>query len=145
MSQLVLERQLPASIEQVFEFVTKRDNLLKWWGPEGMTLPDEELDFTRLGPWHSVMMNADGKRFKVSGQVTSVDAPKRVAFTWAWHDEQDQRGHESHVMLDLSAHADQQTMLVLTHTQLPDDESRENHNMGWTSSFKKLERHFGLA
>ena len=58
----------PAPPELVFEFVTQRRRVRDWWGPEGMSLPDEALDFSRPGPWHSVIMNADGKRFKVSGR-----------------------------------------------------------------------------
>ena len=73
--------------ERVFEFVTQRHRVRDWWGPEGMSLPDEALDFSREGPWHSVMMNADGKRFKVSGRVTEVAPPHAVEFTWGWHDE----------------------------------------------------------
>ena len=62
----------PAPPERVFAFLTERRHVLDWWGPEGMSLSDESLDFTREGPWHSVMLNADGRRFKVSGQVTEV-------------------------------------------------------------------------
>ena len=77
----------PAPPELVFEFVTQRRRVRDWWGPEGMSLPDEALDFSRPGPWHSVMMNADGKRFKVSGEVTEVTPPHAVEFTWGWHDD----------------------------------------------------------
>ena len=142
MTTLVIERTLAATIEQVFDFVTRRENLLKWWGPEGMTLPEETLDFTRTGPWHSVMMNADGKRFKVSGEVTQVNPPNVVAFTWGWHDENDDRGHESRVQIELSAEGEDATRLTLRHTDLADDESSANHEMGWTSSLRKLERAF---
>ena len=143
MTELVIERILPAPVQQVFDFITQRDNLLKWWGPEGMSLPDDNLDFTKLGPWHSVMMNAEGKRFKVSGQVTKVNPPNLVAFTWGWHNEEDKRQNESHVMLKVEEAEEGKARLLLTHTDLPDEESRENHKMGWTSSLRKLERHFG--
>ena len=139
---LVIERILSAPVEKVFEFITQRDNLLKWWGPEGMTVPEETLDFRRTGSWHSVMMSAEGNRFKVSGEVTEVKAPNLVAFTWGWHDEDDARGHESHVRLEVSAHGEGKTKLVLRHSELADDESAQNHEMGWTSSLKKLERAF---
>ena len=138
MTELVLERHLNAPIERVFAFVTQPENLTKWWGPEGMTVPEGDLDFTRLGSWDSVMMSGEGARFKVSGEVTEVLIPKRVAFTWAWHDEDDKRGHESNVTLDLEASGDG-TSFRLTHTNLSDDESAKNHNMGWTSSLRKLE------
>ena len=139
---LVIERVLAAPVERVFDFITQRDNLLKWWGPEGMTVPEETLDFTSTGPWHSVMMSAEGNRFKVSGEVTEVKAPNLVAFTWGWHDENDARGHESHVRLEVSSNGDGQTKLVLRHSDLADDESAKNHEMGWTSSLAKLERAF---
>ncbi len=139
MAELRIDRTLNAPIERVFEFVTKPEHLVKWWGPEGMSLPDHSLDFTQTGPWHSVMANADGQQFTVSGQVTSVDRPNSVGFTWAWHDDKGKRGNESCVMITLSAKADGTTAFSLNHQQLPDDESAQNHNQGWTSSLRKLE------
>jgi uncharacterized protein YndB with AHSA1/START domain len=139
MAELQIDRILNASIERVFEFVTEAEHLVKWWGPEGMSLPDQSLDFTKPGPWHSVMANADGQKFTVSGQVTSVDRPNSVGFTWAWHDDQGKRGNESYVMITLSAKADGTTTFSLSHQQLPDDAAAQNHNQGWTSSLRKLE------
>lgn len=139
---LVLEREFEAPVETVFDFVTRKENLLKWWGPEGLTVPEETLDFTRPGPWHSVMVNADGQRFKVSGEVREVKAPNLVAFTWGWHDETDARGHESTVTFEVSDAGDGKTKFTLTHEGLADDESATNHEGGWTSSLRKLERLF---
>ena len=34
------------------------------------------------------------------------------------------------------------TEFVLTHEGLPDEDSRANHRLGWTSSLGKLERQF---
>ena len=90
------------------------------------------------------MQNAEGAKFKVSGQVTTVSPYDRVAFTWAWHDEKDQRGSESHVIIDLTEVAKDSTKLVLTHNDLADEESAKNHDMGWTSSLRKLERKFPI-
>lgn len=140
MTDLKLECRLPADVKTVFEFVTRAENLAKWWGPEGMSLPEKRLDFTRPGPWSSVMMNAEGKRFKVTGKVVAVDAPRSVELTWAWHDENDVRGHESKVRFEVRPDGAGASLFVLTHTGLPDEESAKNHEMGWTSSFRKLER-----
>lgn len=142
MTTLVIERILPAPAERVFAYVTQERNLLNWWGPEGMHVPEGDLDFTKPGPWYSVMQNAEGKKFKVSGQVTTVSPNERVAFTWAWHDEQDQRGHESQVIIDISEAGPGKSKLVLSHHDLADEDSAKNHEMGWTSSLRKLERAF---
>jgi len=144
MTTLVLERLLAAPIATVFDFVTRQENLLEWWGPEGMTIPEGDLDFTRPGPWFSVMQNAEGATFKVSGEVTTVSPHDRVAFTWAWHDETGQRGRDSQVIIDLTEVGKDSTRLVLTHNDLADEESARNHDMGWTSSLKKLERKFPM-
>ncbi len=140
MAELRIERVLNADISRVFEFVTRGEHLVKWWGPEGMSLPDHTLDFTKPGPWHSVMQSGDGQKFTVSGQVTHVDAPNAVGFTWAWHDENGKRGDESHVMIALSANADGTTEFLLHHRELADDAASAAHSDGWTSSIRKLER-----
>jgi len=139
MTDLVLERHFPAPLERVLAYVTQTEHLVKWWGPKGVTLPDHNLAFDQEGPWHSVMMNSDKQTFKVSGHVTHVDAPNSIGFTWAWHDENDVRGVESHVTIRLVPAKNGGTDFTLTHVDLPSEEVAENHNSGWTSSLRKLE------
>ncbi len=140
MPTLTLERHFDAPPERVFAFVSQTEHLLKWWGPEGMFVPEHQLSFERTGPWMSVMKNDEGQRFKVSGHVTHVDPPNSVGFTWAWHDENDQRGVESHVTIKLVPAQNGGTQFTLSHVDLPSDEVAANHEQGWTSSLRKLER-----
>ncbi|SLN27965.1 hypothetical protein PSA7680_01251 [Pseudoruegeria aquimaris] len=140
MRKLTLTREFSANIETVFAFVTQTEHLLKWWGPEGMTVPEHQLSFTARGPCVSVMENAEGQRYKVSGHVTHVEAPYSVGFTWAWHDENDKRGVESHVTIKLVPSQSGGTTFTLTHADLPDGDTAVNHEQGWTSSLRKLER-----
>lgn len=138
MASLRLERDFPVSPEALFAWVSDSDKLLQWWGPEGMHVPEHDLDLSRLGPWFSVMENGEGQRYKVSGQVTHVNPPKSLGFTWGWHDDQDQRGAESHVMFTVEA-AGGGARLVIDHRDLGDDEVSAKHEAGWTSSLRKLE------
>ena len=101
MAVLTLERRFDAAPKRVFEYISKTGRLLEWWGPEGIKVPDHALGFDREGPWYSVMRLSDGRDLKVSGHVTHVDPPNSVGFTWAWHDENDVRGVESHVTIRL--------------------------------------------
>ena len=140
MTDLTIERNFAADPQTVFDFVTRTEHLLKWWGPEGMSVPEYELDLTRPGPWSSVMMSADGKRFKVTGEVVGVNEPESVELTWAWHDENDRRGPESRVRFEICPDGNGGTLFTLTHSGLADEESKKNHEMGWTSSLRKLER-----
>lgn len=138
MAELRLERDYNIAADELFEMISTQAGLLQWWGPETMTVPEHNLDFTREGPWFSVMVNPEGGRYKVSGQVTHVRAGNSVGFTWAWHDENDARGEESHVTLKVEALNNAQSRLVLHHTDLPHQEAADNHNTGWSSSLNKL-------
>lgn len=138
MADLRLVRDFDTTPERLFQAVSTPKGLLAWWGPEGMTLPDHDLDFTRTGPWFSVMQNSEGQRYKVSGHVTHVDPPRSVGLTWAWHDETDTRGSESHVTLTVTP-IETGARLTLDHRDLGDDESAGNHEAGWTSALSKIE------
>lgn len=140
MSELTLERTFPAAPERLFELVTQTDNLLQWWGPEGLNVQNHDLDLSRPGNWWSVLVNAEGGHHKMSGVVVAVDPPRSVEFTWGWHDENDNRGHESHVRFEISENGSGGAHFRLIHTGLPDDESAHNHNNGWSSSLNKLQR-----
>lgn len=138
MTELVLERHFDVSPEKVFDFVTTPEKIALWWGPENMHCPHLNMDMASHGPWSSTMRSQEGNDFHVSGNVLEVDPPKRLRFTWAWHDDQGQRGHESEVVFDIVDDGAGGTNFKLTHSGLADDESAQNHEMGWTSSFRKL-------
>ena len=137
MADLRLEREFPVPPHQLFNWVSRSEHLLKWWGPEGLHVPEHAMDFTQTGPWFSVMQNGEGQQFKVSGQVTHVDPPRSVGFTWGWHDDADRRGEESHVTLTVEE-TDEGARLILDHRDLTDSEQSARHEEGWTSSLRKL-------
>lgn len=137
MTDLHIERDFPVTPEVLFKWITDPEKLLKWWGPEGVHVPEHNLDFSRKGAWYSVMENKDGDQFKVSGHVTHIDAPVSVGFTWAWHDDTDARGPESHVMLRVSEGVSG-ARLTLDHRDLADETAAERHEEGWSSTFRKL-------
>lgn len=141
MADLEIKRHFDAPPEKVFAFVTQPEHLIKWWGPEGITLGEHDLDFTRTGSWGSVMLGDSGSRHKVTGEVLSIEAGSSVAFTWAWHDDDDIRGHESQVRFTVESDGNGGTNFIMLHSGLADEESANDHNGGWTSSFNKLEQH----
>ena len=135
-----MEREFVADPELVFAFVTEPENLLKWWGHEGTTITEHQLDFSKKGAWSSVTMNAEGGIHKVTGEVIAVDPPRAVEFTWAWHDENDVRGHNSTVRFEVDSNGSGGARLTMIHSGLADEDSVANHQIGWTSTFTKLER-----
>lgn len=138
MADLKMEREFAVTPETLFAWISDGEKLLQWWGPEEMYIPEHNLDFTRSGPWYSVMLSEEGQKFKVSGHVTHIDPPKSVGFTWGWHDEDDQRGAESHVTLTVET-CPKGARLVIDHRDLGDDEISASHERGWASTLRKLE------
>ena len=92
-----------------------------------------------IWPSRPSAVDVGGGRYKVSGHVTHVDPPKSVGFTWAWHDEKDKRGVESHVTIKLVPAQGGGTEFELSHVDLPDDESASSHKQGWESTLRKLD------
>lgn len=140
-NSVTLERRFNAPRQLVWDFVTRPENMILWWGHDGWTMQSHALDFTREGPWHADMLSGEGNRFHVSGEVTEVSPPDRVAFTWAWHDAEGNRGPESRVTFTVTPQGDA-TLFSLNHTGLPDAETATSHQGGWTHVLARLERHF---
>ncbi|WP_420557268.1 SRPBCC family protein [Roseovarius sp.] len=141
MGEVRITRDFPVTPERLFRAVTQRAEVLEWWGHDGMTLPDTALDFTREGPWHSEMRDADGNRYRMSGQVTHVDPPHSVGFTWTWHLPEGMRAPESHVTFTVTPAAGG-ARLTIDHRDLPDDDRAARHETGWTSGpMVRLARH----
>ena len=141
MADLEIKRHFDAPPEKVFAFITQPEHLIKWWGPEGITIGEHELDFTRKGSWGSVMHGEEGGRYKVTGEVLSIEEGRSVTFSWAWHDEDDARGHESQVCFSIEGDGSGGTNFTMSHSGLPDEDEAENHKSGWSPAFDKLERH----
>jgi uncharacterized protein YndB with AHSA1/START domain len=137
MADLRIEREFRTTPERLFEMITTPEGLAQWCGPEGMHVPEGDLDLSRAGPWWSVMQSTEGARYKVSGHVTHVDPPRSVGFTWAWHDDADRRGEETHVTFTIRP-TDTGARLVLDHVRFATAEAAQNHDGGWSSSLNKL-------
>jgi uncharacterized protein YndB with AHSA1/START domain len=136
---LRLERIFAATPQQMFDAWTKADQLARWWGPEGATIPSHDLDVREGGAWITTMRHADGGENTVSGVYRLIDPPRRLVFTWAWHND-GVRGHETEVALDFEP-VDGGTRMVLIQKTFQSADMCEKHGMGWTSSFNDLARH----
>lgn len=140
---LRLERDFPVSVDRLWRAITRPEEIVQWFGPEGVRLDRCEMDLGRTGPYLCVMIGREsGTRFVVSGQVTSVNPPEggcggSVALTWAWHDDADRRGPESFVTFRVAA-TETGARLVLEHRDLTDAETLASHERGWISTLGKI-------
>lgn len=138
---LVIERTIAAPPEKVFDAWVKPELLVQWWGPEGMSIPKHSLDVREGGTWETTMRNADGGEVVVSGVYKVIDRPNRLVFTWAWTQEDGTRGEETEVSIGFAPDGDG-TKMTLDQRSFAEVSNRDNHGMGWQSSFNCLDQLF---
>ncbi|MFZ1682158.1 MAG: SRPBCC domain-containing protein [Rhizobiaceae bacterium] len=139
---LVIERTFGASPQDLFDAFRDPVRIVKWWGPEGATVPSSAFDVRIGGAWATTMRNRDGAEHHVSGTYLVLDPPRRIAFTWAWRQADGSRGHET--VVDVVIAPDPAgARLTLTQKSFATAEHRDNHRIGWESSFIDLDRYLG--
>ncbi len=136
---LRISRVFDASPETLFEAFTDPAILVRWWGPEGVTIPECHIDLTVGGRWRTCMAGADCEFNCVGGIYKEIDPPGKLAFTWAWETPEG-RGEETLITLEFLAHPEGCEMRF-TQEGFAERENRDRHNEGWTSSFLCLGRY----
>jgi uncharacterized protein YndB with AHSA1/START domain len=122
----------------VFRALSIPAELVKWWGPEGFTIPSLEFS-PRVGERYRIEMQPpEGDPFYLTGEFREVDPPARLAYTFAW-EEPDPDDVETLVELSLRD-LGESTEVVLTQRAFRTEARRELHRQGWTDSFDKLEK-----
>lgn len=135
---LVIERVFKAPPEQVFKAWTDPAILVKWWGPETFNTPDCHMDVRPGGSWRTAMVSPEGESHIVSGTYREIMPPQRLVMTWGWeHD--GKRGYETEIIVTFEA-LEAGTRMRMVQRVFETEKDRDNHNMGWTSSFNDLER-----
>lgn len=133
---LCLRRTFDAPRERVFRAWTDPEQLVRWWGPRGFTVPEHAMDVREGGAWRTTMRSPEGRDHVVSGVYREIDPPRRLAFTWGWETD-GVRGHETLVTVELHER-DGGTELVLTQATFETADGRDRHEEGWSSSLDCL-------
>lgn len=130
MSELTLEvsRTITAPIESVFNAWLDPEILAKFMIPgEGMTVPSADTNPVEGGRFNIVMQAGD-KEIPHGGEYRRLVPYTLLVFTW----ESPFSIDGSTVTVNLSEEEDG-TLVKLTHVKFPDEDSRSNHEGGWTS------------
>jgi uncharacterized protein YndB with AHSA1/START domain len=133
---LRMTRVLPAPRTDVYRALTHPEELLKWWGPQGFTVPSVEFD-PRVGAGYRIAMQPpDADLFHLTGEFREVDPPARVAFSFRW-EPPDPDDRETVVELSLEERGSK-TEVQLVQGEFATEERRAIHDGGWTDSFDRL-------
>jgi uncharacterized protein YndB with AHSA1/START domain len=134
---LRLERQYSAAPEKVWRAWTDPQALKQWWGPgPDHSVSVAELDVRVGGRFRVVFGGAEGKDHECAGIYREVVPNRKLVFTWPWPRTTPER--ESLVTIVFRT-SDAGTELDFRHEQFVDEQARDGHREGWSSSFDKLE------
>ena len=140
MTSLTLKRRIAARPAIVFDALTTPEGIALWWGPDNGPVLLAEVDPRIGGQFRVRFRMLDGTEHESSGTYLEVERPTRLAMTWRWLGGMEDSG-ESRIDIELRP-TEHGTELVFTHARLRDEETRRDHEDGWSGAFDKLERHF---
>ncbi|MCZ6532249.1 MAG: SRPBCC domain-containing protein [SAR324 cluster bacterium] len=132
---LRITRTYPAPPERVYKAWTDLEELKKWFGPKGTTVPEAELDLRVGGRYRITIVESDGTHI-VGGEYQEISPPHRLVFTWKWeHEPEDSPA--TLVTVEFVAR-DYGTELMLTHERFPSADVRDLHDQGWSGCLDGL-------
>jgi uncharacterized protein YndB with AHSA1/START domain len=80
---IVTEIHIAAPPERVFQALVDPQQVLKWWGQQGVYRSTEfHRDLRPAGKWRAVGIAADGHSFEASGEYVEVDPPHLLVYSW---------------------------------------------------------------
>jgi uncharacterized protein YndB with AHSA1/START domain len=135
---LRLRSVLAAPRARIFQALTTPADLAAWWGPEGFSTTEMDLDLRVGGRYRFTMRPPEGEPFHLAGEFLEIDAPSRLVYSFRW-EEPDPDDRTTTVTLSLRD-LGEATEVSLTQGEFATDARLELHRNGWTDSFDKLGR-----
>ena len=137
-TQLRLEKTIAVPPERVFAAFVDAEQVRRWWGPAGFTVPRIRFDAVEGTHYRIVMQPPDGDVFHIRGTFRAVQPPHRLVFTFIY-EEPDPDDQETLVTLTFDA-TDSGTRISLDQGPFKNAARLELHRDGWTETLERLER-----
>lgn len=146
MNQRTVEitRLVDAPRERVFAAWTRAEQLARWFGPKGFTVPSCEADPRPGGAFRLVMRSPDGKDYRVRGSYREVVAPERLVIACTADDEKGIARLEEIINVTFTERAGKTTLTVhATASGLSDRAAAMLKGMqqGWAETVDRLGAH----
>lgn len=78
--ELLFERVFDAPAHLVFDAWTKSEHLVNWWGPNGFTLTNKEMNAVPGGVWRFIMHGPDGRDYVNRVVFIEVNKPSKLVY-----------------------------------------------------------------
>jgi uncharacterized protein YndB with AHSA1/START domain len=134
--ETTVAKTIDATPEDIYAAFSTVDQISRWWGPKGFTVPEATLEF-RTGGSFRICIESDGKKLWQHGVFRELDEPSRIAFTFAWEKSEEQPLGEGMITVIIQPQG-KQSRVSLRHAGLPSQEEADGHNSGWNECLDRL-------
>jgi uncharacterized protein YndB with AHSA1/START domain len=132
--ELLIRRWFDAPASNVFRIWSARDEIMRWWGPKDFTCTHFDMDFRAGGKWRACIRSEAYGDSWMSGEYRQIEPNRRIAFSFAWEDGEDQPGVLTEVVVAFEARGNR-TLQSFHQTPFLTVESRDSHVGGWSECF----------
>ena len=148
---LEIVRIFHARSEIVWKAWSERENLMRWWSPQGSTCQEYMIDFRVGGKYLFCVRSPEGEDAWGTGTYIEIVKPERIVFSDSFADAAGsivpaaRYGIEGEyplallVTVTLTQTGAEETRLRLQHDGFPSGEARDRTRPGWESFFDKLD------
>jgi uncharacterized protein YndB with AHSA1/START domain len=141
---LIIERVFDAPRALVFKAWTEPEHLVRWWGPQGFTMPSCKMDARPGGAFRFCMRSPEGTDHWLRGVYSEIVEPERLVCTWAWEDAEGKPGHETLLTVTFAEHG-AKTKLTLHQAVFETVTARNGHQEGWASALDRIAEYLAKA
>ena len=129
--EIVLGRVIDAPRDVVFSAWADPDQIVKWFGPEGMTIETKEIDLNPGGVWRFDMVAPDGTRYSNRMVFLRIESPTLLEIEHG--SDQDNDPGKFRMLVTFDEQSNGKTVLTLRQMH-PSKERRE-----WAIGFGAVE------
>ncbi|MDP3749097.1 MAG: SRPBCC domain-containing protein [Phenylobacterium sp.] len=138
---VTIVRRIKAPPAKIWAAITRPELMLQWWGPDAGPTLRAEADVRPGGRLSVVFRLLNGEEHNPTGVYREVVPGKKLVFTWEWPGAPERESLVTFLIEPLDGGAE----LTLIHEQLPDEEARRSHEIGWSGLLDKLAIFLGDA
>ena len=136
-TSLMIRRSFAVDQQTLWDALTRPEAIMKWMGAKMAKPARVDQDLRVGGAYQIEMIGHDGEIHRILGEYLEIDAPTRIAFTWAWYTTADRISRVTYALTP----GDGATTLTLTHEKLYDSDVRDRHGQGWMATLDSLHDH----
>ena len=138
---LLITREFHAPIQQVFNAWTQAEVIAQWFGPEGFSVINAQIDLHVGGKYDLTIASPDKETVRHFGEYVEISPPYNLIFTWELEGQScdgSEGQHASTLVTLVFKERANNTQLTLTHEKLPDQAAYDGHEFGWLSCLDSL-------